>query len=702
MATTTTPAKIDEKSWTLPLLTLGAILLLAFGFVHDDITSNVTQFALCLAAGCVLGWGYWLAQQARSGEFQVLRDRLLLMLGVGGALAYCNFGHLHFGNFIHVWDTYHYYMGAKYFPELKYDLLYDCAAIADSETSPELKSQASMRTITDLRTNVMHKAAEVVEHPEICKSQFTAGRWDDFKRDIAFFRGRVNSKRWEEIHQDHGYNGTPVWGLAGWALTNTGPATIDQVTLLNLLDPLYLALMGVLLYWAFGHRVFSIGMLVLGCNYAGRYYWTGGAFLRHDWLFYTVAVVCLLKKEKWMLAGLALSYATLLRLFPGLMVIGPLLAGIELFRLQKKLDMRFVKFVAGGAIGVAVLFPLSLALSKTGSAPAKPPPQGVLAGVVELGGQPYANAPLRLDDGPRMLADPQGHFRLAVTPGKHTMKLEVPSASSGGPPVEVKTQLEEVVADNEQLSVAYKINVEAVPEGSLPPAVIARAEVGREVLPPPAPPGPIDIWLKFAANTTKHASTPLTNHMGLRTILSYRPDTTGNWMRDGSQIDPWAKWKATRLEKFHQARLPFMMLLVVLAVLIYFAVRQTGGELWIAAALGIGYIVAGAELTNYYYCFMVGMAALHEKRREVGIILMVMLASTLIIAWAGMPGLSPQLDQLYTTMTVASLFACIGIWFLFTKRGEEISLAPEGEVAIWPTVEAAERDDDRKKKKRKK
>ena len=147
----------------------------------------------------------------------------------------------------------------------------------------------------------------------------------------------------------------------------------------------------------------------MGCNFPSRYYWTGGAFLRHDWLFYTVAVVCLLKKEKFFLAGLALAYSTLLRLFPGLMVIGPLLAGIEWVRVHRKLDPRFLKFVAGGAIGVAILFPLSLGLSKLGSVP--------------------------------------------------------------------------------------------------PAATDAKA-------------GPVDIWLKFAQNTSKHASTPLTNHMGLRTVLS--------------------------------------------------------------------------------------------------------------------------------------------------------------------------------------
>jgi hypothetical protein len=584
----TAPAKphTDEGNWLLPLAVFAAILLVSVEFVHDDPTANFVQLALATGAAAVIAWGYWLTQKMRAGEYQVLRDRLMLALGIGGALAYCNFGHLHFGNFIHTWDTYHYYMGAKYFPEVQYDLLYDCAAIADSESG--LKEQAAARTLTDLRTNVMHKGAEVVEHPEICKSQFSAARWEDFKKDIAWFRGRVNSQRWAEIHQDHGYNATPVWTLAGWALANTGAASVDQVVALNLIDPLYLALMGALLFWAFGPRVFAIGMLVLGCNFPGRYYWTGGAFLRHDWLFYTVAVVCLLKKEKWTLAGLALAYATLLRLFPGLLVVGPLFAGIELFRLNRKkgdrlvqaLDPRFVQFVLGGALGVALLFPLSLKLG-----------------------------------------------------------------------------------------------------------------------------GGLDTWARFAANTTKHAATPLTNHMGLRTVVSYRPDTTGTWLRDGAAIDAWATWKQVRLEKFHQARPLFFLLLLALAALIYFAVRQTGGELWVSAALGTGYIVAGAELTCYYYCFFVGMAALHEKRREVGLILMVMLATTQIINSAAMPGLSGWLDQQYTTMTIAALAACVAVWFVFTRRGEQLCLVPEPAPQIWPDglllrAPVSERTEKKKKRKR--
>src|SRR6185436_1053571 len=126
-----------------------------------------------------------------------------------------------------------------------------------------------------------------------------------------------------------------VWTLLGYVITNTGTATLDQVTFVDLFDPLYLALMAAMIWWAFGPRVFAVAMLMLGCNWASRFfYWTGGALLRHDWLFYTVAVVCLLRKGKPFLAGIALAYATLLRLFPGLLVIGPVLAAAEYARLK--------------------------------------------------------------------------------------------------------------------------------------------------------------------------------------------------------------------------------------------------------------------------------------------------------------------------------------------------------------------------------
>jgi hypothetical protein len=564
---------------------------------NDDVV-NLLQLCIALGAFWVIAWGYRLHQEKRGAYKQRDRDLVLLALGLAGGFAYSNFGNLHFGNFIHAWDTYHYYMGAKYFPEVNYDRLYDCAMVSDAEDAktPEELKKVGDRAITDLRTNVMLKASEVLKHPEDCKQHFTEARWREYKQDVAFFKSRVNGQRWVEVHQDHGYNATPVWTLLGHALADTGPATLDKIVLLNLLDPLYLLLTAVLLWWAFGPRVFAVGLIMLGTNFPNRYYWTGGAYLRHDWVFYFVAVVCLLKKEKYWLAGAALSYSTLLRLFPGLLAIGPLAAGIELYRLRgqtaageaaksfkERIDPGFAKFVAGGLIATLLL---------------------VGSSFVFVGG--------------------------------------------------------------------------------------------------------VETWKRFVNNSVKHAGTPLTNHMGLRTVLSYRPSDIGARTRDGTLIDAWSKWKEHRLENWNQLKPLFWLTMLAACVALYFAARGTQGELWVSASLGAGLIAFGSELTCYYYCFLMAMAPLHEKRREAGLMLIALAAATQFIAWTPFAGMSGWLDEQYTAMSVLTLAAIGSLWWLFTEKGAVGALPPEPEttVRLIPLLaggpSSSSRDDDRAERKKKK
>jgi hypothetical protein len=559
MATAPT-SKPPDWNWNLllPVGLVAVVLVLTRTFVarrpfglEDDNTVQVLQFALAGVALGVMAWGYRLARAGKAGERQLLRDRLLVAVGLCSFLGYFNFGHLHYGNFVHVWDTYHYVMGAKYFPELGYDKLYDCAAVVDAENGR--KDELLRRTFTDLRTNVIVRPDDILAHPERCKAAFTPARWQDFTRDINAFHGLVNEVRWKEIHQDHGYNATPVWTLAGLALTNwSGPVTLEVLTRLDLLDPLYLALTMVVVWWAFGPRGFALAALTLGTNFANRYYWTGGAFLRHDWVFYLVASIALLRKDFPVLSGMAFAYATLLRLFPGLAALGPIIAALEYLRQHRRLDPRFLRWVAGGAAATALLVGVSLAT---------------------LGG--------------------------------------------------------------------------------------------------------VSTWEHFAQNTVKHASTPLTNHMGLRTVLSWRPDTIGQRLVDNSQLDNWARWKAARLQNWHQALPLFWALLAFAAWLTWMAVRASGTEPWFALALGIGFIVFGAELTNYYYCFLMGLAVLHVQRREVGMIIAALAMTTQVLNWGPFQWMSRWLDEQYTAMSLASLFAVVGIWWLFTRWGQEAAFAPE-------------------------
>lgn len=576
----------SEYDWLVPAGLLVTVVALAWAFVgqkpfglDNDRSAQAVEFGLALAAFAVIGWGWWLRTRNQGRQYQVLRDRSLVALGLGAFLAYFNFGHLHFGNFVHVWDTYHYYMGAKYFPETGYDKLYDCAMIADAESGR--KGEVERRTITDLKTNTIIRTDEILAHPERCKETFSPQRWEAFKADVNTFRSWVGEGRWSEIHKDHGFNGTPVWTLAGIGLTNLGPATQAQVAALNLLDPLYLFLTALIIWWAFGPRAFAVAMLVLGTNFPNRYYWTGGAFLRHDWLFYLVGSICLLKKNRPYLAGAAFAYATLLRLFPGLVAVGPALAAVEYLRVHKKLDRTFLKYVAGGLATTAVLVGLTFALF-------------------------------------------------------------------GGP----------------------------------------------------------SVWQRFTQNTVKHANTPLTNHMGLRTVLSYRPETVGQQMVEGGAIDPWKKWKDTRLEKFGELKWAFYSAFALAALLVYLALRHSGPTTMLGASLGIGFIVFGAELTNYYYCFLMGIAVLHERKREVGMIIAGLAAFTLFIEWHALQGMSGWLDEQYTVMSAGTLVAVVAIWWSFTRWGDAKCLEPEAPGEVLPALGAgpaptAQAPEGRRRKKRK-
>ncbi|MFZ5469512.1 MAG: hypothetical protein ACOZIN_08755 [Myxococcota bacterium] len=528
----------------------------------NDHTVNRLQLSLAVLGMLLLGWGYWLAHSGRPDAHKKWRDRALAVLGLLGALAYPNFGWLHFpnSNFVHAWDTYHYYLGAKYFPELGYELLYDCTVVADAEAGGARLAHAKRRIITDLRTNEMVRTTEVLAHPERCKASFSPERWSAFEKDVDFFRARESTDRWEKIQHDHGYNATPVWTALGYLLTNLGPASTPQVVALNLFDPLYLMLMALLVWWAFGWRVAAVAMLVFGTHFPNRFYWTGGAFLRHDWLFYLVACVCLLKKERFFLAGLSIAYATVLRLFPAFVVVGPAFAAVDVLWRERRVDRRWLTFFAGGALGVLLLSTLA--------------------------------APL-----------------------------------SGG----------------------------------------------------------FSTYRAFAKNTSKHANTPLTNHMGLRTALSYRPSTIGALMRDGKTFDPWKKWKDARLEAFHSALPLYVAIALGFAVLLYFAIRGAGNEPWMAAALSTGMIAVGAELTCYYYGFVVAIATLWLKKREVGLLLLTLCGVTHFIHWAPFPNMSGWDDEKYVAMSFAALVAFGGVMWAFTPHAEKYCLPEEG-LALTPAA----------------
>ncbi|MGB8294576.1 MAG: hypothetical protein WCG85_04050 [Polyangia bacterium] len=469
-------------------------------------TSARWEMILAILAAILLWWERRLTGLGMAAFKLRLRRILLGTMGVLAFLSFFNFGFWHFPGFVHGWDTFHYYIGSKYFKEMHYERLYECVATADSE-EPGLRRRVELRKITNLRTNVVEKTDDILVHPERCKQHFTDARWESFKNDLRYFRTLEGPRRWDDAQCDHGFNGTPVWAILGSALANLAPASRLDVLVLDAIDVAMIVAMALLMWWAFGWRTVSVAFLVLATNFPSRWDWIGGSFLRFDWLFWMGVGVCLMKKDWPFWAGVALAYAALLRIFPGFLFVAPLIALGYHYVKARQWDRRLLRLIMGAAVAVAVLVPVSF-------------------------------------------------------------------ATSGGP----------------------------------------------------------SIYPEFLRNTAKHSETPLTNLMGLRTVVHFRPAETAGRLNTPSMVDQWSRWKQARLKAFHEALPLYVSLVLCYLVLVGLAIRKV--EPWVTVLLSATVISFGSELTGYYYAFLIIPALLYAVVPRAGEWLLWLTALTQFLCWA--------------------------------------------------------------------
>jgi hypothetical protein len=491
-------------------------------------------------------------------------DAGLAALGVFSFALFFNVGLFHFRNYVHLWDTYHYYFGAKYFPELGYTGLYDATAVAQAEEG--LVPWDAERRIRDLVTNEAHRRRITREDERAVKSHFTEERWNSFRTDLRWFHAQ--DARFDRFLMDHGYNGTPVWAILGTALSNVGAASSVQILALTALDSAFLAAMWGVALWAFGWHATSVALLYWGTNYLGRYFWTGGAFLRMDWLFCFVVGVCLLQRRRPAAAGAFVAASTLLRVFPGFALFG--LGAAAAHDMWRRRSVRpapeYVRFAAGFAAACLVLVPLSVVAAGRG----RPDPTA---------------------------------------------------------------------------------------------------------------------WTGFVANSRKHLATPLTNNVGLRTLLSASPEIRASITKRPGTPDPYADWRTLHVAKFAQRRLAFAAVAAHCLVLLFLAVR--GEEPWAALALGVGAIPVFADLTCYYYSVLAVMGFLWLKERAAGL---------LLVAFSFLTGLTALVvktdDVTYAIVSALLLAFVVASWSLFARRKGAVRAAETGrETGRWERAGAAAHPD---------
>jgi hypothetical protein len=170
------------------------------------------------------------------------------------------------------------------------------------------------------------------------------------------------------VFADHGYNPTPLWSVAGGWLSNTAPMSWTQMTVLSLIDPVLVVGMFGLIWWAFSWEIMCLALVWWGTSYPSAYTYVGAAFLRQDWLSLVVASLCFARKGYMTASGFALVWSTLLRIFPGFIVLGLVLKILIQSWRARRLEVTRDqwRFATGAVVALALLVPLSLAAGQPG------------------------------------------------------------------------------------------------------------------------------------------------------------------------------------------------------------------------------------------------------------------------------------------------------------------------------------------------
>ncbi|MEI8154683.1 MAG: hypothetical protein WCG92_24325, partial [Hyphomicrobiales bacterium] len=71
------------------------------------------------------------------------------------------------------------------------------------------------------------------------RARFSDARWQEFLKDIRFFKVELGASRWPGVLDDKGYNGTPYWSMlvGGFLSERVDTANRPGMVMLALLDP---------------------------------------------------------------------------------------------------------------------------------------------------------------------------------------------------------------------------------------------------------------------------------------------------------------------------------------------------------------------------------------------------------------------------------------------------------------------------------
>ncbi len=306
---------------------------------REEQLTRYATWKLVFGAAALIAWAMVVLLRRRTENPSKGMDRLrkaaLVILALIGGIAWLDRDRLRDGWPVHYHDAFHYYMGAKYAPEIGQAGLYDCAALAESESPYWPLDPAS--SVRNLQDNTLSSWSDAVARGDALRSNFTSERWAEFSADVRFFQSQHTPASWHLVLNDHGYNATPFWSAVfGRGLFAFAPASEGALTFVSLLDPLLYTAGFAVFTLCFGLEAGALALLLFGFGFPWTCLWTLGGIGRSAWLVCCLLSLGALGRGMSRTAGVAIGLAAALQAFPVLLLLGPAVAGAgELIRRRR-------------------------------------------------------------------------------------------------------------------------------------------------------------------------------------------------------------------------------------------------------------------------------------------------------------------------------------------------------------------------------
>lgn len=276
----------------------------------------------------------------------------------------------------HVYEFAHFWVTAKYFPELGYEGLYAGLAVALEENYGTQWLRERARAVRDLESGRLVPAERVLARGRSLRERWDQRRWSAFLADVRTLKEAMEryapdraDRLWTEIFLDHGVNYPPPWIAYTHAICRDAPLTPASLTAFSALDAAFLAatLAAVASLWGLAGAAVAAVFVASAADLLSYATW---AFCKLDWLALVALSLLALRSRGYALAGALYGLAAAVRVFPG--PVGLLFAlAWWIPRLRRGEDAggftRFSAGLGGGFIGAVALATLFLSVAGAGS-----------------------------------------------------------------------------------------------------------------------------------------------------------------------------------------------------------------------------------------------------------------------------------------------------------------------------------------------